>query len=273
MGTNTPNIMRDYVNPLLLFIITALFAWSMAGDTESENALMQPGLWLLTLCATGCVVNGLLCLARGLAHRPMLAGAVWSMVHLLLGSFAWVYLAQDKGVDPEAAAKYRTYIAEPARSPYTADEAGDCTLTLAATLGKDAVVRRLLAKHPHGEAEGAVLRRAARLAALNGHDAALRHLLAAGVPADAAEEGEPLLIAAVNSTKSKTVLALLQAGADVNGTDADGNTPLLHAARNGDFAMTKLLLEHGADKTRANANGLRPVDATSHTSISELLER
>lgn len=273
MGTNAPNIMRDYVNPLLLFIITALFAWSMAGDTESENALMQPGLWLLTLCATGCVVNGLLCLARGLAHRPMLAGAVWSMVHLLLGSFAWVYLAQDKGVDPEAAAKYRTYIAETARSPYTADEAGDCTLTLAATLGKDAVVRRLLAKHPHGEAESAVLRRAARLAALNGHDTALRHLLAAGVPADAAEEGEPLLIAAVNSTKSKTVLALLQAGADVNGADADGNTPLLHAARNGDFAMTKLLLEHGADKTRANANGLRPVDVTSHTSISELLER
>lgn len=264
--------MKDYANPLLLLLLTALFAWSVSGGAESDHALLQPELWLFTLCATGCLVNGLLCLARGLAHRPMLAGAMWSMVHLLVGCCAWVYLSQDDGIDREAAAKYRDYIADRARSPYTADEAGDCTLTLAAALGKDAVVRRLLAKHPHGEAEQPVLLRAARLAALNGRDGALRHLLAAGVPADGVVDGEPLLIAAVNSNKSKAVLALLPAGADVNGADAEGNMPLHHAARNGDFAMTKLLLEHGADRNRANAAGLRPADMTPHTNISDMLE-
>lgn len=265
--------MRDYSNPLLLLLLTALFAWCITGDTESDNALLQPELWLLTLCATGCLVNGLLCLARGLAHRPMLAGAVWSMVHLLVGCCAWVYLAQDNGIDRDAAAKYRTYIADSARSPYAADAAGDSTLALAAALGKDAVVRRLLAKHPHGEAERPVLLRAARLAAQNGRDGTLRHLLAAGVPADAAVESEPLLIAAVNSNKSKAALALLEAGADINLADDAGNTPLHHAVLNGDFAMCKLLLQHGADRNRTNTAGLRPAELTSHTNIGDMLEQ
>lgn len=264
--------MRDYSNPTLLLILTALFAWCMTGGTESGHALLQPELWLLTLCATGWLVNGLLCLARGLAHRPMLAGAVWSMVHLLVGCCAWVYLSQEDGIDRDAAAKYREFIADHARSPYAADEAGDSTLTLAAALGKDAVVRRLLAKHPHGVAEQPVLLRAARLAALNGRDGALCHLLAAGVPADAAVDGDDLLIAAVNSNKSKVVLALLQAGADINGADTDGNTPLHHAALNGDFAICKLLLERGADCGRTNAAGLRPAEMTRHTNICDMLE-
>lgn len=264
--------MRDYANPTLLLLLTALFAWCMTGGTESDSALSDPALWLLTLCATGCLVNGLLCLARGLAHRPMLAGAVWSMVHLLVGCCAWVYLSQDTGIDRDAAATYRAYMADPARSPYTEDEAGDSTLTLAAAMGKDGVVRRLLANHPHGEAEQPVLLHAARRAAQNGHAGALRRLLAAGVPADAVIDGEPLLIAAVNSNKSKVVLALLQAGADTAPADADGNTPLHHAALNGDYAMCKLLLEHGADRRRTNAAGLRPADMTSHTNISDMLD-
>lgn len=263
--------MRDYSNPILLLIITALFAWCMTGGTESDNALLQPELWLLTVCATGCLVNGLLCLARGLAHRPLLSGAVWSMVHLLLGCVAWVYLSQSDGIDRDTAAKYRARIADPALSPYAADEAGDSTLSLAAAMDKDAVVRRLLAHHPHSEAEQPALMHAARCAARNGCAGALRRLLAAGVPADADETGEPLLITAVNSSKTKAALALLEAGADVNRADADGNTPLHHAAINGDFAMTKLLLDHGADRGRTNREGNRPADGTTHTNISDLL--
>ena len=77
---------------------------------------------------------------------------------------------------------------------------------------------------------------------------------------------------AVNSNKSKVVLALLHAGADINLADADGNTPLHHAALNGDFALCKLLSEHGADRRRPNAAGLRPAEMTSHTNISDMLE-
>lgn len=263
--------MRDYANPLLLFVITALFAWCMAGGTESESALLQPGLWLLTVCATGCIVNALLCLARALAHRPVLAGVVWSMVHLVLGCGAWVWLAQDAGTEREILAKYRDRIADHRLSPYVADEAGDSTLSLAAALGKDAVVRRLLASHPHGEAEQAALLHAAWCAAQNGRDMALRRLLEAGVPANAAYADAPLLITAVNSGKLKVAAALLEAGADVNAADAEGNTPLLHAVVNGNFAMVKLLLEQGADPARSNHAGRRADDCTHHTAILELL--
>lgn len=264
--------MRDYVNPLLVLLATVLFAWSMAGGTESESALLQPSLWLITLCATGCIVNGLLCPARGLAHRPMLACAVWSMVYLLLGSFTWVYLMQEDVTDSEAAEKYRAYIDDTDRSPYAVDDAGDSTLSLAAALGKEAVVRRLLNHYAHGAAEHPALCHAAYRAAQSGREKPLRHLLAAGVPADAEETGDTLLTAAVNSGKSKTVLALLEAKADINRPDADGNTPLHHAALNGDLAMVKLLLEHGADKHRTNRSGYRPADLTSHTNLGDMLQ-
>lgn len=264
--------MRDYANPLLLFVITALFAWCMAGGTESESALLQPGLWLLTVCATGCIVNALLCLARALARRPVLAGVVWSMVHLVLGCGAWVWLAQDEGTDRETLAKYRDRIADHRLSPYVADEAGDSTLSLAAALGKDAVVRRLLASHPHGEAEQAALLHAAWCAAQNGQDAPLRRLLEAGVSARAEYADAPLLITAVNSGKVKAVSALLAAGAEVNAPDAEGNTALMHAVVNGHYAMVKLLLEQGADPALTNRAGRRAADGTAHSAILELLE-
>lgn len=264
-------MMKDYANPTLLLLITALFAWSMAGGTESDSALLQPGLWLLTVCATGCIVNGLLCLARALAHRPVLAGVVWSMVHLVLGCGAWVWLSQDEGVNREALSKYRERIAEHSLSPYTADEEGDSTLSLAAALGKDAVVRRLLAHYPHAETEQPALLHAAWCAAQNGQESTLRRLLEAGVPANAAYADAPLLVTAVNSGKLKVAAALLAAGADVNAADADGNTPLIHAVVNGNFAMVKLLLEQGADPTRRNLAGRCAADCTHHTAILELL--
>lgn len=265
-------MMKDYANPTLLLLITALFAWCMAGGTESDSALLQPGLWLLTVCATGCIVNGLLCLARALAHRPVLAGVVWSMVHLVLGCGAWVWLSQDEGVNREALAKYRERIAEHSLSPYAADEEGDSTLSLAAALGKDAVVRRLLAHYPHAEAEQPALLHAAWCAAQNGQDAPLRRLLEAGVPARAEYADAPLLITAVNSGKIKTVSALLAAGAEVNTPDAEGNTALMHAVVNGHYAMVKLLLEHGADPALTNHAGRRAADGTAHSTILELLE-
>lgn len=263
--------MKDYVNPLLLLIITALFAWCMAGSSESESILLQPGLWLLTVCATGCIVNALLCIARALAHRPVLAGVVWSMVHLVLGCGAWVWLSQDEGVNRETLAKYRDRIADHTLSPYAADEEGDSTLSLAAALGKDSVVRRLLVSHPHAGAEQPALLHAAWCAAQNGRDSALRRLLDAGVPANAVYADAPLLITAVNSGKLKVAAVLLAAGADVNAADAEGNTPLLHAVVNGNYAMVKLLLEQGADPTRPNHSGRRAADCSHHTAILELL--
>lgn len=264
--------MRDYANPVLLFLITALFAWAMSDISVSESPWAQPGLWLLTLCATGCLVNGALCIARGLAHRPVLAGVVWSMVHLILGSCAWVYLAQDDSADRAELAKYRTLIEQRDLSPYAADNEGDTLLSLAAGLGKDAVVRRLLAQHPHGEAEAPALTHAAWHAAQNGRDKALRHLLAAGVSPDADVADTPLLCAAVNSGRLKAVAALVEGGANPNRTDAEGNTPFIHAVINGDIATARYLRAHGADPHTTNREGRRAADYSRSNKLDELME-
>lgn len=264
--------MRDYANPVLLFLITALFAWAMSDLAISDSAWVQPGLWLLTLCATGCLVNGALSVARGLAHRPVLAGIIWSMVHLILGSCAWLYLAQDDSADRAELEKYRVLIAQHELSPYAADNEGDTLLSLAAGLGKDAVVRRLLAQHPHGEAELPALTHAAWHAAQNGRDKALYHLLAAGVSPDADIADTTLLTAAVNSGRLKAVIALVESGANVNRADADGNTPFMHAVINGDLATARYLREHGADPQTPNREGRRAADYSRSDKLDELIK-
>ena len=264
--------MRDYANPVLLFLITALFAWAMSDLPLSESAWAQPGLWLLTLCATGCLVNGALSIARGLAHRPVLGGIVWAMVHLILGSCAWAYLAQDDSVDRAELAKYRALIEQRELSPYTADDEGDTLLSLAAGLGKDAVVRRLLAQHPHGEAEAPALTHAAWHAAQNGRDKALRVLLAAGVSPDADIADTTLLAAAVNSGRLKAVTALVENGADVNRADLEGNTPFLHAVINGDLSTARYLREHGADPHTPNRDGRTPADYSRSDKLDALMK-
>ena len=51
----------------------------------------------------------------------------------------------------------------------------------------------------------------------------------------------------VNMGHLKNVRRLLQQGADVNGRNALGDTPLIAAAFTGQAAMVRLLLEFGAD--------------------------
>lgn len=264
--------MRDYVNPLLMFSIIGLFAWAISDADIADSAWLQPGLWLLTLCATGCLVNGALCFARGLAHRPVLSGAVWSMVHLLLGCCAWVWLSQDSNVNRAELEKYRHLVAQQGLSPYAMDEEGDSLLSLAAGLGKDAVVRRILTGHPHGKAEEAALTHAAWHAAQNGRNQALSHLLEAGVSPDADVADTPLIIAAVNSRHCKAVIALTEKGADVNRTDIDGNTPFIHAVINGDIATARYLREHGADPNKMNKGGRRAADFSRSDRLDELMK-
>lgn len=265
--------MRDYANPVLLLVITALFAWAMSAAPDSESVWLQPGVWLLTVCATGCMVNALLALARGLAHRPVMAGMVWSMVYLVLGSCAWVYLSQDDGVNREDLAKYRTLIAQKDLSPYAADDEGDTLLSLAAGLGKDSVVRRLLANNPHGAAEQRALIHAAWYAAQHGRDKALLRLLEAGVSPDADYADGTLLTTAVNSGKKKVVLVLLERGAQVNRTDAAGNTPFLHAVLNRDVVTARLLRERGADPDIPNREGRRAADYSVSDKTDALIQQ
>jgi ankyrin repeat protein len=75
----------------------------------------------------------------------------------------------------------------------------------------------------------------------------------------------PLYRALLTGSES-VVHKLLDAKADVNATDVNGNTPL-HAASL-DSTRTRLLLEHAADPNRANEQGATPLHAACWWSVA-----
>lgn len=66
---------------------------------------------------------------------------------------------------------------------------------------------------------------------------------------------------------------LLDAGADVNGHEEGGGTPLHAAAANGDEELVALLLERGADRELVDREGKRPADLAATDEIRRLLSR
>lgn len=96
-------------------------------------------------------------------------------------------------------------------------------------------------------------------AALNGDETAVADLLAKGAdPGQAGTEGLPLCAAAAWD-RVEVISALLEAGADVNGVEADGWQPLLWAAANGNADAARTLIEAGASVEAANTNGDTPL--------------
>lgn len=115
-------------------------------------------------------------------------------------------------------------------------------------------------------------------------------LLAAGANPDEADETglTPLLIA-VRKGDTEATQALLEAGADPNhsqprgerGVGAQGHSPLVRAAGDGNLALVELLLAHGAEVDRPNSAGQtallaacgRPHGAVSWSDLSEREDR
>jgi len=93
---------------------------------------------------------------------------------------------------------------------------------------------------------------ALRTAAKEGDNVAITKLLGEGVKQTVDEYGDtPLLLATSNYiTEPKfveTVRSLLDADADVNTKNKDGNAAVHNAASNGNLEIMELLLEYGAD--------------------------
>ncbi|HWP36431.1 MAG TPA: ankyrin repeat domain-containing protein [Gemmatimonadales bacterium] len=97
-----------------------------------------------------------------------------------------------------------------------------------------------------------------------------------GAPAEGAGDAYPALVGshggltpllhAVREGHSETVLALLDAGADVNQVSAgDHTSPLLMAIINGHFDLAVTLVERGADPTLASDAGTTPLYAVLNT--------
>ena len=65
---------------------------------------------------------------------------------------------------------------------------------------------------------------------------------------------------AVRHNSAEAVNVLLEAGADVNAQDDDGNTALIYAAGYCDEDMLEVLTGHGADGTITNSAGYGAID-------------
>jgi hypothetical protein len=85
------------------------------------------------------------------------------------------------------------------------------------------------------------------LAATGCYTAAVRVLLASGLTANTAVDGNAPLLAATGENCVDTVALLLDRGADVNVKNADGWTPLIKAASANFPDVARVLLKHGAD--------------------------
>ncbi len=104
---------------------------------------------------------------------------------------------------------------------------------------------------------------------------ALGEIFSAAPPAAPGDEDLPALSTAARDGNGPVLLRLLAGGADVNVTDDDGRTPLMHAAEVGRNVIARLLLEAGADREIRDASGRTAADwarQEGHTGLAELLE-
>ena len=77
---------------------------------------------------------------------------------------------------------------------------------------------------------------------------------------DAAVNSWTPLLHAIHKAQPASVAALLDAGADPNGTERDGTTPLMMAAGYGYTDIVKLLLARGANPRLATSDGITALD-------------
>lgn len=264
--------MKVLINPILLLVVMLLLAWKiLAGETLSEHVLMQPDIWVLSLCVTGCVVNGALSIAKAMTHRAPLMGVVWSVAFLVLGCCAWVVVSHGDAATREDERTYsqmkKAWQSQQA-DPLAVNEQGQSLITLAAALGKKNDLQKLLQLPIPEEQKIAAAFRAAE----SGKKETLTHLLqTAGVSPNIAAEGSTLLCTAICQGRKDTAAALIQLGANVNQADAEGLTPLMHAVINEDTAAVRLLLQHHADTSITTPSGRDAASYSHAEAISDLL--
>src|SRR5690606_33107296 len=90
----------------------------------------------------------------------------------------------------------------------------------------------------------------------------LRELIARGVDVNADHGGLTALLVATRDSyqgRVEAVMTRLANGADPRVAEAEGNTPLHHAARSSDPGVAALLLDAGAEVDVPNRSGLTPL--------------
>lgn len=108
------------------------------------------------------------------------------------------------------------------------------------------------------------------LAAYHGCDSTVKVLTAYGDVNYVSSYGTALMGAAVKGHE-EIAACLLQADADPNLADADGNTPLIYAAMFEHEAIVRLLLAHKADPKQKNKKGFSAVDYANRQKNTPLI--
>ncbi len=196
-----------------------LLAAAADGDTAAARHLVAAGADVNARRADGATA------LLWAAHRDDL-----ELVDLLLRAGAGVNAADDNGVMP---------------------------LERAAENASPAMVEKLLAAGADTDVARASGLTPLMTAARTGHAAVVRTLLRYGADVDAAtaETRSTALMWAVAGSHPAVVRALLAAGADPHASTADGFTPLLYAAHNGDIAMAETLIAAGVDVNETGVDG------------------
>jgi ankyrin repeat protein len=99
----------------------------------------------------------------------------------------------------------------------------------------------------------------------NGRVKRVEESLNLGFPVDSEDErGNTLLLVAAQNSNKKLVEMLLVRGANINHQNAQGNTALHFAlAFDNEGQLGEYLIEHGADDTIENLDGLTPYDGVA----------
>lgn len=116
-------------------------------------------------------------------------------------------------------------------------------------------------------------RQTVQSAARAGNIEALNQLIANGADLNEVDRGYTPLTAAVESSQSASIAALLDAGANVNAPDGRGNTALHEACLRGQAETVDLLLAKGADVKAADNQGQTPLHRASATNRSDIVEK
>ncbi|XP_058192776.1 ADP-ribosylation factor GTPase-activating protein AGD3 [Rhododendron vialii] len=83
-------------------------------------------------------------------------------------------------------------------------------------------------------------------------------------------EGCSLLHVACETADIGMLELLLQYGANINASDARGQTPLHHCIRGGKATLVKMLLTRGADPYAVNGEGKTPVELSMESNVEEM---
>lgn len=105
------------------------------------------------------------------------------------------------------------------------------------------------------------------------HLTMLDYLLSKGIDVNQRDNRMgPLLHSAVARSSHRAITRLIDEGANVNGQNDWGLTPLMFAAWQGDEKLVKLFLDAGADTSLKDHNGLTALDRAKTDEVKRLLQ-